>query len=109
VCFNYRRKIPEFKPEQELQHGDPVEDDAREQDAEQFSGWKIFIKQDDVVPEIQVCLFMVVFGQGTTSNMVNGRLPAKLDLVAQVLNPPAKINLFHMCEKEWIQSPAPFI
>jgi hypothetical protein len=62
MCLNDRGKIPEFKFNQELYQGDPVKDQARKQDAEQFSFWKIFIEKDDIVPEIQVCFLMVMLG-----------------------------------------------
>ncbi len=72
MCLNDRREIPEFKFDQELHHGDPVKDQARKQDAEQFSSWKIFIKKDDIVPEIKVCFFMVILGKGATPYVING-------------------------------------
>jgi len=72
VCLNDGGEIPEFKFDQELQHGDPVKDKAGEKDAEQFSSRKIFIKEDDIVPEIQVCFFMVMFGEGAAPYMIYG-------------------------------------
>ena len=72
VCLNNRRKISEFKFDQELHHGDPVKDNAGKHDAEQFSYWKVFIKQDDIVPEIQVCFFVIMFGKGAASYVING-------------------------------------
>ena len=70
MCLNDGGEIPEFKFNQELHHGDPIKDKAGHKDAEQFSSRKIFIEEDDIVPEIQVCFFMVMFGKRTTPNVV---------------------------------------
>ena len=72
MCLNDGGEIPEFEFDQKLQHGYPVKDKAGEKDAEQFSSRKIFIKEDDVVPEIQVYFFMVMFGKGAAPYVVYG-------------------------------------
>ena len=99
-------KIPKFQAEKKLEYRNPVQYDAGKQYSEQPALWQVFIKQNDIIAEIQVCLLMVILGQGTSSHMIHNGVMAIHNSMAHILNPPAKVDLLHMCKKEGIQSPA---
>ena len=68
-----RIEVLQFQFYQELEHGDPVEDKPGKKDWEQLPNRQVFIQQYGIVPEIQVCFFMIVFGQSPPPDIVDSQ------------------------------------
>lgn len=69
-----------------------------------FAPGKVFGQHDLVVPEVEVGFFRVAAGQGAAADVVNHRLRTAKNLVAGKLDPPAKINLFLVGKKVFVEA-----
>ena len=89
---------------QKFHCSNPVKQKPYGKDPDQPGIGKVFIQENEIIPEIQVGFSPGDLWQGSPSNMEDSRIWTVHDLVPGIVHPPAKINFFHMSEEILIKT-----
>ena len=99
-----RPEIFQAPAKDELESRHPVKKDAIGDNPKDMAIGKVLVKQREVVPEIEVSLPRRTFGKRPSPDMIDNRLRAAIHLEAQVLHPPAKVDLLHVGEEGIVET-----